>query len=397
MTRVFLVFPATDKGGSRLEAEHDVEPKRPILDIEDIQPVLVLEIEIRPASHLGHAGDARLDGEEAPMVLAVLLDFALLMRPRSHEAHFAAEHIEELRQLIERETLDERADARLSRVVFDLIERSFADAPLGDQLLLIGERRLEIRIGLIDAPLPLHVAEFEDRDPLPVLADTLIGVDDRTIWILELDEARDHKHHRGEEDGQPEPGHDIERALQNFSPAVQGRMQELDHRLTIPYPHRETRGLECGREVFVGDIIDLAIVEELLLFIIGQGRITDDNLVDPFARSDLLDPRHACRIHLVNNLVAERFVPGEESLERIHALIGTDEEQSMDPNSATHKKPALDALDDEPSGEDIDHRQEPADENDEAGREPFTLKEDRDHEDDESDRNGPSDPRKLLP
>src|SRR5262245_46518790 len=76
-----------------------------------------------PAIDLGPAGDARLH----PMARVVVLDRLLVeqgarlggerMGPRTDDRHLAAQHVQELRQLVEAGAAQEGADPRDSRVV----------------------------------------------------------------------------------------------------------------------------------------------------------------------------------------------------------------------------------------------------------------------------------------
>ena len=74
--------------------------------------------------HLRHARDAGLESEDAELVLAILRDFARLVRTRADEAHVAEEYVRELRQLIQRVLLDECSYMRLTWVVGDFVDWS---------------------------------------------------------------------------------------------------------------------------------------------------------------------------------------------------------------------------------------------------------------------------------
>ena len=78
---------------------------------------------------------------------AVALDELDLLRPRADEAHVAAEHVPELRQLVEARAPQEAADARHPRVVASLnigsLEARRTDE-LGEPLLGVGHHRPEL-------------------------------------------------------------------------------------------------------------------------------------------------------------------------------------------------------------------------------------------------------------
>src|SRR3989344_3312672 len=378
------VAAAAQERACGLETDLDIQPERPILDIEDIQAVLILEGEVRAAGYLGHAGNSRLDGEQTPVILRIAVHCAFLVRTRTDQTHIAAQDIKELRQLIQRGALDKSSDTHAARVVLDLVEdAALAHVALFDQLLLEGDRFLQLRILLGDAVAPLHIAEFVDEKLLAVLADALVLVDDRAVRVLELDEKSDQEHQGREEERQPEAGDDIERALQYPSPAIERRVLVFDDGLAAEDPHREAGRLERRRNVFVSDVVDLAVVEKLFQLVIGQAGIADDDLVYAFGFADLLDMRDARVIDLVHHLVAQAPVALEFLLDGVHLFARTDEEHAMGADAFVLQEPLLDLLDRQPGQSDIQDAEAPAEEDHEARREPLAVQEDSDDEDDE--------------
>ena len=61
------------------------------------------------AADLPQAGDAGLHRQPAAMPQVVALDLARERRPRADEAHLAAQHVQELRQLVEARASQEPA------------------------------------------------------------------------------------------------------------------------------------------------------------------------------------------------------------------------------------------------------------------------------------------------
>ena len=57
-----------------------------------------------------------LTREPAALALGVLRDLRRHRRPRADQRHLAAQHVDEVRQLVERGAAQERADARDARV-----------------------------------------------------------------------------------------------------------------------------------------------------------------------------------------------------------------------------------------------------------------------------------------
>ena len=78
------------------ETDDDIKPERPVLDIVHVEPVLVLERQIRATGHLRHTRDPGLYREQPPMILVVFLHFPLLMRPRTDERYVSDERVPEL-------------------------------------------------------------------------------------------------------------------------------------------------------------------------------------------------------------------------------------------------------------------------------------------------------------
>src|SRR5439155_17194983 len=109
-----------EHAGEGQQDDLDVEPERPVPDVVEV--VLDATVERRVAAqsvHLRPAGDPGLDvvaqhvaGHRGAKLVHV--DWAL--RPRTHQAHLAEEHVPELRQLVERERAQDRPRARAPRV-----------------------------------------------------------------------------------------------------------------------------------------------------------------------------------------------------------------------------------------------------------------------------------------
>ena len=285
------VFSATNKRLECLETEDDIEPKRPTFDIVDIKTVFILERQVGTPGNLRHTGDAWLDGEQPPMILIVLVHFTLLMRTRPDKTHVPLENIEELRQLIKRIVLDEGTDLRLPRIILDLVEWSLPNAPRPDQILFILERCLIIRVGLIGAPAPLHIPELVHEEFLTILTDALIEIDHRAIAVLKTDEERNDAHDWQSEKREQGTSDQIEYALHDLAPSVERRVLILDDRLTVQDTdlHRDTGGLQSCRNESITHIIDLAVVKQFFMFIVRQGRIAHDDLVQSLFFAYLLD------------------------------------------------------------------------------------------------------------
>src|SRR6266542_5672996 len=134
-----------------------VEPRRPVVDV--IQVVLYPLLEIGVAAQIVHlcpTGDARLDQvllHVAGDLLPEALDEFRPLRPRSHKRHLATKHVDELRQLVEAVSAQERAESR--RTLFALTRPYRAGIGFG---------------------APRHRAELEHREALAVPRDALLPI-----------------------------------------------------------------------------------------------------------------------------------------------------------------------------------------------------------------------------
>src|SRR6185295_9753228 len=79
-----------------------LDPRRPV---EFVPPR-----DLRPPRHTGR------HLETSTLEVVVLVDLVMQRGPRADDAHLAAKHVPELRQLVERPAAKERTDARDSRV-----------------------------------------------------------------------------------------------------------------------------------------------------------------------------------------------------------------------------------------------------------------------------------------
>src|SRR5690349_19668451 len=98
-------------GPHGLPEDHQVEGEGPVLDVADVDAYRLVPGEVGASADLPQAGDAGLDQQPTCHVEAVLLDLARDVRARADQAHAAAEHVEQLGQLVERVAPHEGADA----------------------------------------------------------------------------------------------------------------------------------------------------------------------------------------------------------------------------------------------------------------------------------------------
>src|SRR5215210_1510484 len=105
-----------EDGGHGHQHDLHVEPQREVLDVVVVPFHAVRERRLATQpEYLRPPGDASLHA----MALAIAVDRLVeprhvlrALRPRPDEAHLAAEHVEELRQLVERRLAEELPDSR---------------------------------------------------------------------------------------------------------------------------------------------------------------------------------------------------------------------------------------------------------------------------------------------
>src|SRR6266536_1857922 len=95
--------PARQNGRNRPQQNLQIQRRRPVVDVLQVELHPVIEIDLVPAADLPETSQARLHGEAAAVPAAVRLHLFRDRRARPDQAHVALEHIPELRQLVERE------------------------------------------------------------------------------------------------------------------------------------------------------------------------------------------------------------------------------------------------------------------------------------------------------
>ena len=90
--------------------------QRPVLDVPEVELDALVPRQRGAAVDLRPAGDPGLDREAAALARRVLLDLHRHRRPRADDRHLAAQHVDEVRQLVERGAAQQAPDARDARV-----------------------------------------------------------------------------------------------------------------------------------------------------------------------------------------------------------------------------------------------------------------------------------------
>src|SRR5437764_907771 len=109
VTRRADAAPANDRDEGPPE-DVEVETEARVVDVPDVERELLLPRDRVPAAHLGEPGDPRAHVVTSRLLGGVALEVLHQERARPDERHVAAEHVPELRQLVERAGPEERAE-----------------------------------------------------------------------------------------------------------------------------------------------------------------------------------------------------------------------------------------------------------------------------------------------
>src|SRR5438094_653777 len=177
-TRSALVR-AAEEGARRAQQDLQVDERRPVLDVPQVELDPLGPGEPRPAVDLRPARDARPDVEPVTLPLVVLVDLITERRPRPDDRHVAAHNVPELWQLVQRQPAQDPAGTRDPRVA--AVDRVPGAEPLGADD---------------------HRAQLEELEVEAVLADARLPVENGPA-VLELDRERGNGQERARDD---EPG-----------------------------------------------------------------------------------------------------------------------------------------------------------------------------------------------
>lgn len=157
-----------------------------MIHVPHVQSELVFPGERVAPVHLRPAGDARQRFVPARLLGGVTFEVCSQQRARTHQAHFAFEHVHQLGQLIEAGGAQE--------------------APELGQALLVGQRLARVihRVA--------HRAELEKPEQLAVQPRAFLAEEHRPAQ-LDAHQHRGHQHHRGEQDEQQQADEQVEKAF----------------------------------------------------------------------------------------------------------------------------------------------------------------------------------------
>src|SRR5579884_1123781 len=109
-TKRLIRAAAEEHSGNRLQQYLDVQAQAPVLDVEQVHEHHLVEVEVTAPAHLPQPGNAAGHLQSCLLPVLVALDFGWLRRPWTDDAHVAAQHVEELRNLVQAGGTDKRAD-----------------------------------------------------------------------------------------------------------------------------------------------------------------------------------------------------------------------------------------------------------------------------------------------
>lgn len=106
----------------RLKKDFNIEPDGPSPGVSNIQADHIVKFDAAAPVNLPESGDAGLRFQYSISVPdVVLIDFVLNWRPGTNQRHLSAEHVDELRKLVEACPSQERAYSSHSRIALDLV------------------------------------------------------------------------------------------------------------------------------------------------------------------------------------------------------------------------------------------------------------------------------------
>src|SRR5918998_4122634 len=152
-SRRALVGPA-EESERRAQKDPEVDERRAVVDVPDVERDPLGPRQRRASVHLRPSREPRLHLEPAPLVRGVALDLVRKRRPRPDEAHVAAQDVEQLRQLVDRQTAKYAADARYAGVA--LVHCPTRPARFGADDHRPELEELELAAATTDAPLAIQ-------------------------------------------------------------------------------------------------------------------------------------------------------------------------------------------------------------------------------------------------
>src|ERR1700694_4412463 len=201
-------MPEQDEVDS-LQQYGQVLPERPVRDVRALNGQLLLEAQTIMSLRLPRPGDSLWDRKSEGRPARQGGDLTGEDRTRPNQAHLAAEHIDQLRQLVKKALPEEATDSRKAGTL-PYFEEWRTRLVEDEYLVQHGVRAVH------------HGAEFEEGELYPFLHEALLPKEN---WApaAHLDRNRDGQHQRTEEDQQAAGDPDVEPSLQPVLGRAQAR------------------------------------------------------------------------------------------------------------------------------------------------------------------------------
>ncbi len=208
-----------------LPDDQSVERERPLLDVAQVETDRLIPVQVGAAVDLPEAGQAGLH-EQPPPCLALVAPVGDRQRTGADERHLTAQHVDQLRELVERRAAQPPPDPRDPRIGGDLEQ---FPGPVPVQRVETGPQRL----GAADHRAELPHPELAPVPPGPGLAE------DRRPGAGEPDGQPDSDQQRQEGDQCDECRKPVEERLRHAPPAGQLRLVDVQQRQPADRPDRD--------------------------------------------------------------------------------------------------------------------------------------------------------------
>ena len=260
--------------------EDDVEPDVPVADVPGIHLDTFFVGRIAAAAGLPYAGDAGAYHVEVFNVRAVFGDFILDDGPRTDEAHFAFEDVEQLRQFVQAGLAQEGPALGDARIIFQF-EFCF---PFFPGLSVACQEFFQFHVG-IDA----HAAEFIAVEFFSISSDAAMLEDNRSRRIPVNPQGNSQKERRQADDAD-EGTDDIEDAFNSpVVPEGQVVAKAKGNDVAVDEAFRVER--RQGQAAHVGDESDfldqrLDTIDDVLDGVAAKARCDNHDVLDPSLAND---------------------------------------------------------------------------------------------------------------
>ena len=231
-------------------------------------------------------------------------------RPRPDEAHVTAEHVPELRQLVEARVAQETSEARDARVVLE-------QEP--DRVRALFPELLSALVRIRD-----HGAELEHLEASAAPApDALLNEEDRPA---ELQRYRDEEHDRREEHEEPEGDQNVHSALEGARRTRQARRRQTEHgdSLDVVDLNRGAENVDHVGEEPEADVEAAQAPDQVRELVLVDLRREDQDALDALAPADGRDVARASQVGETRQAIVARALPGVDISDRLELVLGVE-------------------------------------------------------------------------